>query len=66
MDEELKTVLKEIDDKLQRIEGLLSSDRKKIIVKEIAEASNEEYSGLRGGIRSLVSGGYLNEPKTAD
>jgi hypothetical protein len=64
MDEELKRRLDAIDARLARLEGRKETSNKPDADRE--NTTKADYTGLAGGVRRLMDGGFLDQPKTID
>lgn len=60
MDEETKRRFVDHENRIKKLETLLESGREK------PKVSNEDYSGISGGIRRLINENFLDSPKTAE
>ena len=63
IDPELKKILSNINDRLEKIEQRISIDTTTLTEKKQTETKNKKYEGLAGGIQQLIDNNFLDTPK---
>jgi len=58
MEKEIEKLLKNLENRLEKIENVLFSDK-----LEKIKAKSKDYKGLAGGIRFLIDNNFFSQPK---
>ena len=66
MDDDVRKIIDEMDSRLREVEKFIAKSKDAGHKKEVKAENLGDYSGLKGGINSIIKGGFINTPRSRD